>query len=107
MSSIRKIKSPPVALAKAHGYKAERILPKWIKPVGEGAKRVRIRLVVIGVFFNIELGNAKAIRAKSGYGLTNESEMSPVMYWPSKQEASKPLISVLSLLMAARIASRS
>jgi hypothetical protein len=44
VSSMRKMNLPPVARANAHGYKAERMLPKWIKPVGDGANRV---LVVI------------------------------------------------------------
>ena len=41
VSSMRRMKVPPVARAKAHGYSAERMLPRWMKPVGDGAKRVR------------------------------------------------------------------
>jgi hypothetical protein len=36
-----------VARAKAQGYKAERMLPKWIKPVGDGANRVRVFFIEI------------------------------------------------------------
>jgi len=39
---MRKMNLPPVALANAQGYKAERMFPKWIKPVGDGANRVRV-----------------------------------------------------------------
>src|SRR5665647_39077 len=45
VSSIRKIKSPPIARANAHGYRAERMLPRWMKPVGDGANRVRTLLI--------------------------------------------------------------
>ena len=47
---MRKMKSPPLGWclerANAQGYRAERMLPKWIKPVGDGAKRVRTRVVM-------------------------------------------------------------
>eukprot|EP01038_Epipyxis_sp_PR26KG_P018386 gene18385-25903_t len=49
VSSMRKMKSPPVARANAQGYSAERILPRWMKPVGDGAKRVRMRPVLVAV----------------------------------------------------------
>jgi hypothetical protein len=39
------MKVPPCERANAQGYRAERMLPRWMKPVGEGAKRV---LTVIG-----------------------------------------------------------
>src|SRR5205085_7829418 len=42
VSSMRRMNAPPVERAKAQGYKAERILPRWMNPVGEGAKRVRV-----------------------------------------------------------------
>src|SRR4051812_43179616 len=42
VSSMRRMNWPPVERAKAHGYRAERILPRWMKPVGDGAKRVRV-----------------------------------------------------------------
>ena len=41
VSSMRRMKVPPCERAKAHGYSAERMLPRWMKPVGDGAKRVR------------------------------------------------------------------
>src|SRR5512133_882252 len=41
VSSMRRMKVPFCERAKAHGYSAERMLPRWMKPVGEGAKRVR------------------------------------------------------------------
>src|SRR5665647_539007 len=47
VSSMRKIKSPPMARANAHGYRAERMLPRWMKPVGDGAKRVRTLLIAM------------------------------------------------------------
>src|SRR3989344_3580306 len=43
VSSMRRMKSPPVARANAQGYGAERMLPRWINPVGDGAKRGRTR----------------------------------------------------------------
>jgi hypothetical protein len=46
VSSMRRMKSPPCERANAHGYNAERMLPRWMKPVGEGAKRVRIFVVM-------------------------------------------------------------
>ena len=42
VSSMRRMNTPPCLRAKAHGYNADRILPRWRKPVGLGAKRVRI-----------------------------------------------------------------
>src|SRR5450830_142245 len=48
VSSMRKIKSPSMARANAHGYRAERMLPRWMKPVGDGANRVRMRCVING-----------------------------------------------------------
>src|SRR3569623_3106742 len=48
VSSMRRMNWPPVARANAHGYRAERILPRWMTPVGDGAKRVRV--VMSGVF---------------------------------------------------------
>ena len=48
VSSMRRMNLPPVARANAQGYKAERMLPRWMKPVGDGAKRVR---VVMGWIF--------------------------------------------------------
>src|SRR5215470_5048566 len=41
VSSIRRMNTPFDLRANAHGYSAERILPRWMKPVGLGAKRVR------------------------------------------------------------------
>ena len=41
----RSTKVPPLARAKAQGYSAERMLPRWMKPVGDGAKRVRTEVV--------------------------------------------------------------
>src|SRR3569832_71414 len=42
VSSMRRMNWPPVERANAHGYSAERMLPRWMKPVGDGAKRVRV-----------------------------------------------------------------
>src|SRR3954467_5249349 len=41
VSSMRRMKVPPCERANAHGYSAERMLPRWMKPVGDGANRVR------------------------------------------------------------------
>src|SRR5687767_10511700 len=41
VSSMRRMNVPFCDFAKAQGYRAERMLPTWMKPVGEGAKRVR------------------------------------------------------------------
>ena len=41
VSSMRRMNCAAGGAAKAHGYSAERMLPRWMKPVGDGAKRVR------------------------------------------------------------------
>ena len=48
VSSIRSTKVPFILRANAHGYSAERMLPRWMKPVGLGAKRVRTEVVISG-----------------------------------------------------------
>src|SRR6218665_3455946 len=45
VASMRRMKSPPMARANAQGESAERMFPRWMKPVGDGAKRVRTRAV--------------------------------------------------------------
>src|SRR5512132_2207434 len=39
---MRRMNTPPCRRAKAHGNSAERMLPRWMNPVGLGANRVRI-----------------------------------------------------------------
>jgi hypothetical protein len=46
---MRKMKVPPCDLANAQGYKAERILPRWINPVGDGAKRVLVVMSTVNL----------------------------------------------------------
>jgi hypothetical protein len=43
------MKTPPCFRANAHGNSAERMFPRWMKPVGLGAKRVRTGFMDIAI----------------------------------------------------------
>src|ERR1700761_340765 len=47
VSSMRSTNSPPRWRAKAHEYSAVRAVPRWRKPVGDGAMRVRMGVVTM------------------------------------------------------------
>src|SRR6185312_1051698 len=49
VSSMRSTNSPPWWRAYAHEYSAVRAVPRWRKPVGDGAMRVRMGVVTVFV----------------------------------------------------------
>src|SRR3984885_9586568 len=86
VSSIRSTKVPFILRANAHGYSAERMLPRWIKPVGLGAKRVRTEVVING---HSEDGRRRAAMKRQQARQRNASmwQQAPVMEANGKCES--------------------